>query len=251
MSIESLPHVDNAKHHAGVLALLLIGACGTAQLTLMAAPAFHPAKYRAGALPPLPPLTVVGGGEVMLELDVTSQGAVRAAKALRTTQPYTDSLIAATKTWQFAPAEVEIEPPPPPGRPRFRAIDSTVLVAAVFRAPALIGPTLGDLPRDVGTEADSTPFPFSTAPPVFPPRARDSGIVMIETTIDLSGQPTENRVVQPSAAFDEAALMALRQWRFRPARIGGSSTPTLAYVIIGFRQPVLGGAAAGAPPPGR
>jgi TonB family protein len=183
----------------------------------------------------------------MLELDVTALGAVRGAKTLRTTPPYTDSLIAATKTWQFAPAEVEIEPPPPPGQPRFRAIDSTVLVAAVFRGPALIGPTLGDLPRDVGNESDSTPFPFSTAPALFPPQARDAGLVMIETTIDTAGQPTANRIVRPSPAFDEAALTALRQWRFRPARIGGSPTPTLAYVIVGFSQPALGTQGASAP----
>jgi TonB family protein len=250
MSIESLPHA-RTKRRLCTLGLLLIGAVGAVQLQLMAAPAFHPASYGSGALPQLPPVTVVGGGQVMLELDVTSGGAVRGAKTLRTTPPFTDLLIAATKTWQFTPAEVEIEPAPPPGQPRFRAIDSTVLVAAVFNAPTLIGPTLGDLPRDVGTEADSTPFPFAITPPLFPPRARDSGAVMIETTIDLSGQPTENRVVQSSAAFDEAALMALRQWRFRPARIGGSATRTLAYVIIGFRQPVSGGAAGGAAPPGR
>ena len=53
-------------------------------------------------------------------------------------------------------------------------------------------------------------------------------MVMVETTIDLSGQPTQNRVVVSSTAFDEAALTALRQWRFRPARIAGSPTPTLS-----------------------
>src|SRR4051812_18381977 len=213
MSIQSLPHGGAEKLRIGVLTLMLIAA---AHVSVIGAPAFHPAKYRGGALPPLPPLTVVGGGEVMLELDVSSAGSVRAAKVLRTTAPYTDLLIGATKTWQFAPAEIEIEPPPPAGRPRFRAVESTVLVAAVFRAPALIGPTLGDLPRDVATEADGTPFPFSIAPPIFPPRARDAGMVMIETTIDVSGQPTQNRVVVSSAAFDEAGLAALRQWRFRP-----------------------------------
>src|SRR4051812_34958902 len=108
MCIESLLHT---RRRIGVLVLLLIA---TAHLSVSAAPAFHPAKYRGGALPPLPPLTVVGGGEVMLELEVTSMGAVRAARALRTTAPYTDLLIGATKTWQFSPAELEIEPPPPP-----------------------------------------------------------------------------------------------------------------------------------------
>jgi TonB family protein len=123
-----------------------------------------------------------------------------------------------------------------------------VLVAALIRAPALIGPTLGDMPRDIGSESDSTPFPFSTVTPLFPPRARDAGIVMIETTIDAGGTTTANRVVRSSPSFDEAALNALRQWRFRPARILGSATPTLAYVIMGFRQPALG-AQPGVPAP--
>ena len=177
----------------------------------------------------------------MLEVDVTIGGAVRGVRTLRTTPPYTDAMIAATKTWRFAPGEIEVEPPPPSGQPRFKAVDSTVLVAAVFLAPALIGPTLGELPRDVGSESDSTPFPFATAPPLFPPRARDAGVVMIETMIDTGGQPTANRILRSSAGFDEPALAALRQWRFRPARVAGSSTPTLAYVIVGFRQPALAG----------
>jgi TonB family protein len=241
MAIESLPRAERTTQPIGAIALLLIAA---AWGVVTAAPAFRPAKYLDGTLPALPPTTVVGGGEVMLEVDVTSAGAVRGVRTLRTTRPYTEALIAATKTWRFSPAEIEVEPPPPPGQPRFKAMESTVLVTAVFLAPALIGPTLGDLPRDVGNESDSTPFPFSTTPPLFPPRARDAGLVMIETTIDTGGQPTANKILRSSPAFDEAALAALRQWRFRPGRIAGSPTPTLAYVIVGFRQPALEGSAA-------
>ena len=97
----------------------------------------------------------------MLEVDVTIAGAVRGVRTLRTTPPSTEALVAAARAWRFAPAEIEVEPPPPPGQPRVKAVDSTVLVAAVFLAPALIGPTLGELPRDVGSESDSTPFPFA------------------------------------------------------------------------------------------
>ena len=220
---------------------LLIALIAVGRPALVAAPGFHPAKYRDGALPALPPPTVVGGGEVMIELDVTSGGAVRGAKALRTTPPYTAALIDATKTWRFTPAEVENENPnPAPGEPKWKTVDSTVLVAAVIRAPALIGPTLGDTPRDVGSESDTTPFPFSTTTPLFPPLARDAGIVLIETTIDVRGEPTNSRVLRSSPSFDKAALTAVSQWRFRAARILGSTTPTLAYVIVGFRQPALG-----------
>jgi TonB family protein len=227
---------------------LLVTLIAAGRPALLGVPAFHPAKYREGALPDLPPPTVVGGGEVMLELDVTSAGAVREAKALRTTPPYTAALIASAKSWRFTPAEVENENPnPAAGERRFKAVDSTVLLAAVIRAPSLLGPTLGDTPRDIGSESDTTPFPFSTVMPLFPPRARDAGIVLIETTVDAGGAATGNRILHSSSSFDEAALTAIRQWRFRPARILGSSAPTLAYIIMGFRQPALG-AQPGAPP---
>jgi TonB family protein len=234
------------RSNPGPVALLLLLVAGGP--ALVGAPAFHPAKYRGGALPDLPPPTVVSGGEVLLELDVTSRGAVREAKALRTTPPYTAALIAAAKSWRFAPAEIENENPNPgPGEPRFKPVDSTVLLASIIRAPSLIGPTLGDIPRDVGSESDTTPYPFSTVTPQFPPRARDAGIVMIETTIDTGGAATASRIVRSSPSFDEAALNALRQWQFRPARIRGAATPTLAYVIMGFPQPALG--ASGIPSP--
>ena len=229
---------------------LLVTLIPAARPTLLGAPAFHPAKYREGALPELPPPTVVGGGEVMLELDVTSTGAVRNAKALRTTPPYTAALIAVARSWRFVPAEVENENPnQSPAELRLKPVDYTVLLASVIRAPSLVGPTLGDTPRDIGSESDTTPFPFSTVMPLFPPRARDAGIVMIETTVDAGGMATGTRIVRSSSSFDEAALTALRQWRFRPARILGSSAPTLAYVIMGFRQPALGAQPSGAPSP--
>src|SRR6476646_2318923 len=98
MAIESLPRAERTTQPIGAIALLLIAA---AWGVVTAAPAFRPAKYLDGTLPALPPTTVVGGGEVMLEVDVTSAGAVRGVRTLRTTPPYTEAWIAATKTWRF------------------------------------------------------------------------------------------------------------------------------------------------------
>ena len=211
-------------------------------LTLVAAPAFRPAKYQDGALPPLPPPTVIGGGEVIVELDVTGAGAVRGVKLLRTTPPYGDALVAAAKAWRFTPAEVEKDPPPAsPAESRWRTVDSTVLVVSIVRGPTFLpGPTLGDSPRDVGTAADSTPVPTTTAPANFPPLARQAGLVLIETTINVDGRPTGSRVLKSDPPFDQAALEALSGWRFRSARVAGSTTPVLAYVAFGFREPVAG-----------
>ena len=220
----------------GVIVLLFVAGW----MTLLAAPAFHPAKYQSGAVPPLPPPTVVGGGEVWLELDVTSTGAVRGTKLLRTTPPYGDALAAAAKSWRFTPDEEEKVPAPAsPTESKFKAVDSTVLVASMVRAPAFYtGPTLGDSPRNVGTAADSTPVPTTTAPANYPPKAVQAGIVMIETTISVDGRASGNRVLQSSQPFDQAALDSLRDWRFRSARVSGLTTPVFAYVLVGFREPV-------------
>ena len=229
-----------AEAKAAALVLLFALIAVGARLTLFAAPAYHPAKYQGGAVPPLPPPMIVGGGEVMLELDVTSTGVVRGAKALRTTPPYGDALVAAAKTWRFTPAEMEKDPPPASAtESKWKPVDSTVLLVSIIRGPTYYsGATLGDSPRNVGTAGDGTPFPTTTAPANYPPLARQAGLVLIETTINVEGRPTGSRVLQSGPPFDQPALDALGGWRFRAARVAGSTTPVFAYVAFGFREPV-------------
>jgi TonB family protein len=227
---------SEAKAAGLVLALIL----GIARLTLFAAPAFHPAKYLSGSVPPLPPPTVVGGGEVMLELDVTSTGVVRGAKVLRTTPPYGDALVTAAKTWRFTPAEMEKDPPPAsPTESKWKPVDSTILLVSIVRPPAFYsGPTLGPASKNVGAAGEGTPFPTTTGPASYPPQAHQGGLVLIETTINVDGRPTESRMLRSDPPFDRAALEALGGWRFRAARVAGSTTPVFAYVAFGFREPV-------------
>jgi TonB family protein len=229
------------RPRAGLFSRALVGLAVVLMswIALMAVPSFHPARWRDGSLPSLPPATVVGGGEVMLELSVAGDGAVRDVKVLRTTPPYTEAVITAAKTWRFSPAEFEDDGvAAPPETARSRTVDSTVLVVGIFRPPTLNTPTLGESPRDVGEESNDTPFPITTVVPLFPPRAQAGGLVLIETRIGLDGRASETRVIRSAPPFDEMALDALRQWTFRPARVRGVGTPVFAYVIFGFRQPV-------------
>ncbi len=211
------------------VAILLASAAASAQQP------FAPAQYRDGAVPGLPSDAVTGAGEVMLELLVGDDGIVRAVNVLESTPPYTEMVMALARGWRFTPAEAEVVDAT--GRLTRRAVDSTVLVAAVFTAPSLNGPTLGELPQQVGVEADSTPFPVVKTVPGYPPLAWNGGVVMIETTVGLNSRPLGSRMVQSLQPFDAVALAALDQWTFRPARIRGAWTPTVAYVIFGFRQP--------------
>jgi TonB family protein len=198
-----------------LFALACLGATVIAQGT------FHPARYLGGSLP-LVPVQAIGGGEVLLELAVTRAGIVADVKTLRTTPPFTAQFAAAARSWRFRPAERLTQSVDRSRPPAWLPVDATVLLGEVVRAPTLNTPTAGELARDVGSEADDTPFPLSIVAPQFPPRARDDGSVLVEVMVDAGGRVSDAKVLQSSPAFDEVALTTARAWAFRPA----------------FRQPV-------------
>ena len=103
----------------------------------------------------------------------------------------------------------------------------------------------GEPPAPVIAPAQSTPQ--LTKPPVlerfveaeYPPEARASrleGRVLLEVDISVSGEVTRAVVVGPAGhGFDEAALAAVRQFRFTPAEVDGKPSPvriTYAYDFV-------------------
>jgi TonB family protein len=181
------------------------------------------ARFRAGALPPLPSAGV-GGGEVVLELAIEPTGAVGEIRTLRDTPPYTEALRAAVAGWTFEPARGASGEP----------TGSRVLVAASYRPPTLIGPAAGEPPRDVAPGSPEVPFPTAVTPALYPPTAQGDGQVLAEALVGSDGTPTAVHVVQGAGGFNAAALQAARQWRFRPA--AGASR---VYLVFGFRQPAM------------
>jgi TonB family protein len=67
------------------------------------------------------------------------------------------------------------------------------------------------------------------------------GTVLVDVTLDGAGMLADARVRVSSPAFDAAALSAARSWSFRAARRNGTGSPTHAYLVFGFRPPVVGG----------
>lgn len=73
--------------------------------------------------------------------------------------------------------------------------------------------------------------------PVFPPEARTAGIqgvVIIEAIVADDGSIADARVVRSVAGLDEAALGAVRQWRFAPTLMNGMPTAVLMTVTVNF-----------------
>ena len=108
--------------------------------------------------------------------------------------------------------------------------------AATVAAPAAPG-SAGEfrgLPLDKAADYATPPMP-----PAYPPAAianNEQGEVILRVLIDAQGAVTE-LIVHQSSGFqrlDRAALMAVREWRFIPARAGLLSRPAWVEVPVRF-----------------
>src|SRR5262245_17763351 len=73
--------------------------------------------------------------------------------------------------------------------------------------------------------------------PVYPPiatAARVQGIVILEATIDESGQVVDVKVLRSVQMLDAAAIDAVKQWRYSPALLNGAPIPVIVTVTVRF-----------------
>ena len=90
--------------------------------------------------------------------------------------------------------------------------------------------------RDAGVEA----VPLETPSPVYPDAARRKnlqGAVVAEIQIDRDGKVASARAAEGSGSelLDDAALAAVRSWKYRPATLAGKPVPSIRRVRFVFR----------------
>jgi len=74
--------------------------------------------------------------------------------------------------------------------------------------------------------------------PRYPMLAREShveGIVILDVIIDERGNVTSTRVLKSVGLLDQAAIDAVRQWKFSPARLNGEAIPIVMTVTVSFQ----------------
>ena len=93
-------------------------------------------------------------------------------------------------------------------------------------------------PTEVSTEYDEEPRVLKKVDPKYPETARRAereGLVTLEFTVEVDGKVTDIKVVQSIGfGFDEAAVEAVKKWRFTPAKKGGEAVPRRVKVPIRF-----------------
>lgn len=111
----------------------------------------------------------------------------------------------------IAPPAVPLQPVPEPPR----------LAPAPVRAAQL-----PELPRKI---VDVHP-----AYPEVARAARVEGTVVLEAVLDTTGRITQLRVLKSVPLLDQAALDAVRQWRYTPSSYGGRPVSVLMTVTVRF-----------------
>jgi TonB family protein len=70
--------------------------------------------------------------------------------------------------------------------------------------------------------------------PVTARAARKEGLVIIEATIDEQGNVTDTQLLRSIPLLDEAALAAVRQWKFSPTLLNGAPVSIVMTVTVNF-----------------
>lgn len=94
-------------------------------------------------------------------------------------------------------------------------------------------------PLSAGSPGVATLRPETYVPPVYPQiaqSARVSGEVTLEATIGADGRPRDLRVLRSIPLLDQAAIDAVRQWRFAPPTVGGVSASIRVPISVVFQQ---------------
>jgi protein TonB len=60
------------------------------------------------------------------------------------------------------------------------------------------------------------------------------GVVILEAVISEDGSVQDVRVLRSKALLDDAAVEAVRQWRFTPTLLGGQPVPVVMTVTVSF-----------------
>jgi protein TonB len=144
-----------------------------------------------------------------------------------------------------APDRIE---PEAPAAPPSIATDTDVPGGIGIGDPAGIG-TLAtpaplpppDPPKPQGpvrvAELPAVPRKIVDVRPVYPDLARTvqkEGMVILEAVIDTSGRVTQLRVIRSEPLLDQAALDAVRQWRYAPSIYYGKPVSVLMTITVRF-----------------
>ena len=188
-------------------------------------------------------LPLVAGGSEIWESDVTP--VVPQPVPPRTPQARTAPIVEANTSAapldapQGVHAEKGLEATPPEEMTRFDAnvVDGAAIGAGVSNGVVDTPPPTPAPVVMAPVRVINQPRKIVDVTPVYPEMARAakiSGMVIIEAVVGVDGAVRDARVLRSSPLLDEAALAAVRQWRYTPTLLNGNPVPVIITVTVNF-----------------
>jgi protein TonB len=162
-------------------------------------------------------------GMVILEIIVGPDGAVREAQVLRSIPLLDQAAVDAVMQWRFTPTLLNGQ-----------AVPVIMTVTVNFTLQGSAGQR-GGIPEELRPrEVEPSPAVVKEVKPVYPAvafAADVQGFVEVEAMIGTDGTVTDARIIRSIPLLDEAALEAVRQWKFTPPR-----TPRRVTIELSFTK---------------
>ena len=111
-------------------------------------------------------------------------------------------------------------------------------VAKVMNSPST-SPAAGTDPARALRVGGNIPPPRKIAdvPPMYPEEAQKAkvqGVVLLEVVVDEGGNVSETRKLRSIPLLDQAAIDAVKQWKYTPTLLNGVPVPVLMAVTVNF-----------------
>ncbi|HMA55023.1 MAG TPA: energy transducer TonB, partial [Acidobacteriota bacterium] len=188
-------------------------------------------------------------GAVILEGTTDTYGRVASVKVLRSIPLLDQAAVDALKQWVYEPMVID-------GKPRsvtftvtmqFKLDDKKKPQVSVV-VGGVVGGVLGgvsgaqDLKKFEGDAVRAVgkiepPKPVKQVSPVYPEaarRGRVEGIVILEAKADEKGDVVDARVLRSIPLLDQAAIDAVKQWKYEPLVIDGEPRKVIFTVTVRF-----------------
>ena len=163
-------------------------------------------------------------GVAILQARTDTQGRVKDAMILRSVPLLDQAAIAAVRQWVYEPLVID-------GQAR----EAVFTVTVRFTLDAEKPEGQGEGPGTTGEVL--VPTMIKKVDPAYPEAARKAGIqgvVLLEATTDEKGDVVKVRVLKSIPELDQAAIEALKQWKYEPFLIEGKPKGVVFTVTVRF-----------------
>lgn len=186
----------------------------------------------------VPTVSVVMPEYVRVELPPPPVESIRQPRAAATSTPVPQPGIPTHAPDEILPEKPTFEPYVPGALETSSGISTP---GALLGGPVIAVPPPPEPPKVQGPVkvADLPVPPHKTVDvrPIYPDIARAArvqGLVVMEAVLDPSGRITQLRVIRSVPMLDEAAMDAVRQWRYTPTMYYGKPVSVLMTITINF-----------------